>query len=387
MPVDPSPNPRILFVSTYPPTQCGIATFTRSLMASLEHLDGESPRSGVVRLRQTWDVWKCEEPEVVAEAEVGSIAWPKAVRRWSRGHDLVWVQHEFGILGPEDGVGVLELCHASLLPVAATLHTVLVSPTARQRRIIEGLGAATEVLVVMSRQARERLLGTYDIDKRKVHVVPHGTQFSIRRSRPVATRRRPKVVNWGLIGPGKGLEWGIRAMALLDHLDPRPRLVIRGTTHPNVRRREGELYRDQLHELIDLLGLEESVDIRDGYMTTGELGSLIEGAELALLPYDTTEQVTSGVLIDAIGAGLPVVATGFPHAVEVLSTGAGRIVDHRNPRAIATAIEGLLTSPPAMARAIREAEQVGKDFAWPRVALEYQRLARLAMTRDNLSVA
>jgi glycosyltransferase involved in cell wall biosynthesis len=176
-------------------------------------------------------------------------------------------------------------------------------------------------------------------------------------------------------------------MALLDHLDPRPRLVIRGTTHPNVRRREGELYRDQLHELIDLLGLEESVDIRDGYMTTGELGSLIEGAELALLPYDTTEQVTSGVLIDAIGAGLPVVATGFPHAVEVLSTGAGRIVDHRNPRAIATAIEGLLTSPPAMARAIREAEQVGKDFAWPRVALEYQRLARLAMTRDNLSVA
>ncbi|MEX1124636.1 MAG: glycosyltransferase [Acidimicrobiia bacterium] len=374
-------------MSTYPPTHCGIATFTRSLIDSLEQIGGESPRSGVIRLRQTWDVRKCEEPEVVAEAEVASIGWPQAISRWSAGHDLLWVQHEFGIFGPDDGLGVLELCQASPLPVAASLHTVLASPTARQRRIIEDFGAATEVLVVMSQHARRRLVGIYDIDHQKVHVVPHGAQFSLRRSRPVATGRRPTVVNWGLIGPGKGLEWGIRAMALLDHIVPRPQLVIRGTTHPNVRRREGELYRDQLLKLIDTLGLEDSVDVRDGYMTIDELGSLIDGADLALLPYDTTEQVTSGVLVDAVGAGLPVVATAFPHAIEVLSSGAGQIVDHRNPRAIAQAIEHLLTNPPAMTMAIDEAMRVGKEFAWPRVALEYKRLARLAMTRVNMSAA
>jgi glycosyltransferase involved in cell wall biosynthesis len=271
--------------------------------------------------------------------------------------------------------------------MAVTLHTVVASPVDRQREILEGLGAAAHVLVVMSEHAAERLLGTYEIDPGKVHIIPHGAQpfpFHLGRLDP---HRRPTVVNWGLIGPGKGLEWAIQAIDRLRRLEPRPRLVIHGTTHPNVKRREGEAYRDQLVGLVDSLGLDDSVEILDGYMTSDELRSLIQGADLALLPYDTTDQVTSGVLVDAIGAGLPVVATAFPRAQEVLSSGAGRVVAHRDPDAMAGAIEDLLTHPPALKAAAEEARRVGRQFAWPRVALQYERLARTILTMDNKSVA
>jgi glycosyltransferase involved in cell wall biosynthesis len=163
--------------------------------------------------------------------------------------------------------------------------------------------------------------------------------------------------------------------------------VIRGTTHPNVKRREGELYREHLVELAHTLGVEDSVVIEDGYMSPAELDRLVRNADLALLPYDNSEQVTSGVLVDAIGAGLPVVATRFPHAVEVLATGAGLIVSQGDDEAMAAAIEQLLTRPALLRGAAEEARRVGQRFSWPRVAAAYERLARLVVTRDKTSVA
>jgi glycosyltransferase involved in cell wall biosynthesis len=194
-------------------------------------------------------------------------------------------------------------------------------------------------------------------------------------------------VNWGLIGPGKGLETAIKALALLQHLGSPPRLVIRGATHPNVKRREGDAYRDGLVDLIGELGLQGSVEMSDAYMTPTELESLIHSADMALIPYDTTEQVTSGVLVDAIGAGLPVVATSFPHSLELLSSGAGRVVPQQDPKAMAAAIEALLTDPSALADAGEEAMRVGRDFAWPRVAFKYERLARQIVSRDGKPVS
>jgi glycosyltransferase involved in cell wall biosynthesis len=262
----------------------------------------------------------------------------------------------------------------------------MVSPSDRQRTIIESLGDASEVVVVMSNRAGRRLIERYDIDHEKVLIVPHGTRFSPRRRHGEHRRSRPTIVNWGLIGPGKGLETGIRAMALLRHIEHPPRLVIRGATHPNVKRREGEAYRDWLVELIGELGLQGSVEMSDDYMTPDELESLIHSADVALIPYDTTEQVTSGVLVDAIGAGLPVVATAFPHSLELLSSGAGRVVPHRDPKAMAAAIEALLCDPAALTAAADQAMRVGRDFAWPRVAVKYERLARQVVTRDGKRV-
>jgi len=329
-----------------------------------------------------WDDSIRLEPEIVAEPDVTTPDWARPLETWCTGFDLLWIQHEFGIFGPDDGGSVLDLCRRSPLPVATTLHTVMVSPSDRQRAIIESLGDASEVVVVMSQQARRRLIEKYDIDGEKVHVIPHGTQFSPRQNGEHGNSR-PTIVSWGLIGPGKGLETGIRALALLQDLESPPRLVIRGATHPNVKRREGEAYRDRLVQLIGELGVQGSVEMSDEYMTPQELESLIHSADMALIPYDTSEQVTSGVLVDAIGAGLPVVATAFPHSVELMSSGAGRVVPQQDPKAMAAAIEALLTDPSALAAAGDEAKRVGRHFAWPRVAFEYERLARHVVTRDG----
>jgi polysaccharide biosynthesis protein PslF len=380
---DLTTSPRLLFVSTYPPTRCGIATFTESLIAALARIRGGTADNGVIRLVPGWDTSISLKPEVIVEPEVTTPHWAGPIESWCRDFDLVWVQHEYGIFGPDDGMSVLDLCRRSPLPIAATLHTVMVSPSDRQRRIVEGLSEAAEAVVVMTRQARRRLTEKYDVDRDKVHVVPHGAQFLPRRRHEPYHSPRPTIVNWGLIGPGKGLETGIRALALLQHLEPPPRLLIRGTTHPNVKLREGDAYRDGLVELISGLNLEGSVTMRDEYMTSQEMEALIDSADLVLVPYDTTEQATSGVLVDAIGAGLPVVATAFPHSVELLSSGSGRLVPQRDPKAMATAIEGLLTDPSALVAAADEALRVGHDFAWPRVALRYERLARQVLARDG----
>lgn len=284
-------------------------------------------------------------------------------------------------------MSVLDLCQRSPLPIAATLHTVPLSPTDRQRRILGGLAEAAEVIVVMSEQARRRLADVCEVDPDRVHVVPHGAQFIPRRLHESHDHTRPTIVNWGLIGPDKGLETGIRAISLLQHLEPQPRLVIRGTTHPNVKRREGDAYRERLVELVAGLGMEGIVEIRDGYMTSSELEALIHSADMALLPYDTTDQVTSGVLVDAIGAGLPVVATAFPHAIELLSCGAGRVVPQRNPEAMAAAIEGLLTDLSLLDAAGERARKLGREFAWPRVALRYQQLGSLVVAGQGTRVA
>jgi polysaccharide biosynthesis protein PslF len=385
--IEPITSPRFLFVSTYPPTRCGIATFTESLIGALARIRGGIADNGVIRTVADWDDSISLEPEIVAEIDVMTPDWARPLETWCTAFDLLWIQHEFGIFGPDDGGSILDLGRRSPLPIATTLHTVMVSPSDRQRTIIESLGDVSEVVVVMSKQARRRLIETYDIDSEKVHVVPHGTQFTPRRRPSEHRGSLPTIVNWGLIGPGKGLETGIRALALLQHLESSPRLVIRGATHPNVKRREGEAYRDGLVELIGELGLQGSVEMSDEYMSPQELESLIHSADMALIPYDTTEQVTSGVLVDAIGAGLPVVATAFPHSLELLSSGAGRVVPQQDPKAMAAAIEALLTDPSALAAAGDEAMRVGRDFAWPRVAFKYERLARQVVTRDGKPVS
>lgn len=385
--VDLSTRPGLLVVSTYPPTLCGIANFSHSLVAAIWRIRGERDSVGVVRLVPPGDDSVCLDPEIAAESTPGSVNWLEVLTHCAPSHDLLWIQHEFGIFGPDDGRSVLDLCEAAPLPIATTLHTVPGRPTAGQRRILEELVAKSDAVVVMSQAARARLLGGRNVNESKVHVIPHGAHAFSRDMEVAHSGRRPTIVTWGLVGPGKGIEWGIQAMALLRHLDPLPRLVIRGATHPNVKRREGESYREQLDGLIRKLGVDDMVQMEGEYLSTADLGSLISQADLALLSYDTIEQVTSGVLIEAVGAGLPVVASAFPHAIEMLADGAGLVVPHRDPQAIARVLERYLTHPSELKAASLVASRVRQRMSWPNVALAYEKLAGRILADRMSSVA
>lgn len=354
----------VSFVSTYPPTRCGLATFNMSLVEALARSRGTASGLSVVAVSP--------EPgaklplEVVAGIEPGYRPVP------SSSSDFVILQHEFGIYGPDDGVAVLDILDQLAAPALVVLHTVLSDPSPRQREIIETMARRAHSLVVMSEAARSRLEANYELHRCPVATIPHGSWLTEpRRSR---NRSRSIILTWGLLGPGKGLEQGIRALTRLRHLTPKPLYVIAGQTHPNVLRGQGERYRRYLTDLAVDLGVDDMVRFINRYLTAGDLASLRGRADVCLLPYESRQQVTSGALAEALGAGVPVVATKFPHAVELLGTGAGQLVGYDDSAGIAAAIERLLTDPRAMASAKSAIERLRPSLSWLAVARRYESL-------------
>jgi glycosyltransferase involved in cell wall biosynthesis len=223
----------------------------------------------------------------------------------------------------------------------------------------------------MTETAR-RLLEGYAVPSEKVRVIPHG----VLARAPLTPLRavRARVLTWGLIGPGKGIEWGIRAMAQLDDLDPLPTYHVQGQTHPKVLAREGERYRDSLQALAGELGLAGRVALDGRYLGSAELTAAISSADVVLLPYDSRDQVTSGVLVEAIAAGIPVVATRFPHARELLEHGPGILVNHEDAGAIARAVRAILTRRDLVERMRRVAAAATAETSWADIARRYGRL-------------
>jgi glycosyltransferase involved in cell wall biosynthesis len=230
------------------------------------------------------------------------------------------MQHEYGIYGGADGSEILHLLDQVRVPRVVVLHTVLTDPTAHQRQILESVIAKADAVVAMTMTARERLAAGYAVDMAKVSIIAHGAPvLETAVAEPTFRTGQFTVLTWGLLGPGKGIEWGIEAMAMLRDLAPMPRYTVAGQTHPKVLLHEGDAYRDRLHEQVRQADLGSMVTFDDYYRNTSALASLVRSADVVLLPYDSTEQVTSGVLIEAVAAGKPVVATQFPHAREMLA--------------------------------------------------------------------
>lgn len=357
----------LLFVSTYPPTRCGLATFSKSLFDALADERGSHAGLGVAAVGS---------PSLDYPSEVVVNLHPEAglrlPRRFATAFDVMVIQHEFGIFGDDDGIRVLDLVTSVELPVISVLHTVLAEPSKRQRYIIETLAEHSAGMVVMSEAARERLEVSYDLGSCPVETIPHGAVVadSVRSIKSL----RPMILTWGLLGPGKGLESGIRAMRRLRHLKPAPMYVIAGQTHPNVLKSQGESYRIGLAELAEDLGVGGMIRFVNRYLTANDLVRLRAQASVALLPYENNVQVTSGALVEAIGAGLPTVATRFPHAVELLSGGAGDVVEHGDVKAMARSIERLLIDPARLRHALRAIDHLKPQLSWTAVGAAYERL-------------
>jgi glycosyltransferase involved in cell wall biosynthesis len=360
-------------LSTFPPTACGIATFSAALAA------------GLIANGATVDVVRCGEPEQVEDPLVVATT----VRRAGDGSsaavdalndvDVAIVQHEYGIHGGPDGDDVIDILDGLVVPSVVVAHTVLRRPTAHQRSVLERVCRAADAVVVMTEHARRRLVADFDVDASRVTVIPHGaTTPSTDDGRPV--RRRPgdplRVLTWGLLGPGKGIEWAIDAMAMLHDVRPRPTYLVAGATHPKVRARDGEAYRKMLVARSWRNGAAAAVSFDDSYRDLRALTGLIGAVDLVILPYDSEDQVTSGVLVDAVASGRPVIATAFPHAVELLGGGAGVVVPQRDPGAIADAVRGVVEHPEQLAQMAAECRRLAPELSWPSVARRYEELAR-----------
>ncbi|HUA43222.1 MAG TPA: glycosyltransferase [Streptosporangiaceae bacterium] len=368
---------RFGFVSTFPPTQCGLATFTAALREAL--LRSATDEGRVVRLVDAPAARPGEE--VVAQLIAGDAASLQHAAAQLNLCDVAIVQHEYGVYGGADGSEILHLLDLVRVPCIVILHTVLSYPTAHQRQVLESVIARASAVVTMTRAAQERLAAGYAADMSKVCIIAHGAPvLQTTMAEPTFRSGQFTVLTWGLLGPGKGVEWGIEAMALLRDLQPMPRYMIAGQTHPKVLLREGEAYRDGLREQVRRAGLDFCISFDAGYRNAGALASLVRSADVVLLPYDSTDQVTSGVLIEAVAAGKPVVATQFPHAQELLAAGAGLLVPHRDAVAIATALRAVITRGGVMTRMAAAATASAPQLLWPAIADQYRELADRLIT-------
>ena len=369
--------PRIGILSTHPPTPCGLATFSAALS------DGLSANGADVSVVRVADGSPSSSGRVIGELVNGSPASVAACAELLNRSDIAVIQHEYGLYGGVDGDEVVDIIDGLRVPSIVVAHTVLKDPTPHQRSVLEAIAAMADQVVVMSEAASRRLCLGFDIDRRKVITIPHGA--TLPRNAPVKRSGRPTLLTCGLLGPGKGIERVIEAMGSLHYLRGRPRYLIAGRTHPKVLAADGEAYRDARTEQARRGGVADSVCFDPDYRDVSSLTALIQSAAVVVLPYDSTDQVTSGVLVDAIAAGRPVVATAFPHAVELLGSGAGIVVDHDDPDALAFALRRVVTEPRLAGSMAAEARRLAPTMAWPVVAKAYVRLAdRLVAERPAL---
>ena len=356
-------------LSTFPPTACGLATFTAALTGALQ-----AAGAGVGIVRVT-DGSLSTDPRIIGELDNGVPASIAAATASLSRADVAIVQHEYGLYGGYDGDEVVDILRGLTVPSVVVAHTVLLEPTDHQRAVLEAVADAADAVVVMTDAARQRLCRRFDVDEAKVTTIAHGAAVPAPRPRFRPGPTRPLLLSWGLLGRGKGIEWAIDAMAELKDIEPRPRYVVAGRTHPKVVAFEGEAYRDMLVERTWTRKVAGSVTFDAAYRDVRSLTHLIQEAAVVVLPYDSRDQVTSGVLVDAIAAGRPVVATAFPHAVELLSSGAGIVVRHGDAAALATALRRILTQPDLAAAMAAEAARLAPALGWPAVAGQYAGLA------------
>ena len=369
------------FLSTFPPTRCGLATFTESLSEALVRQHDEGT---VVRVLDQPEGRGRHDPRARSRVRTDLIAGDSLSTLRAtmalNSCDVAIVQHEYGIYGGRDGDQVLGVLAALRIPAIVVLHTVLVAPTPHQRHVLTEVCRLASAVVVMTTHARDNLAAVYGVDLARVRVIPHGVQHvGLHETKPHNGRR---VVTWGLLSPGKGIEWGIRAMAQLTDITPNVEYVVAGQTHPKVLARAGESYRTMLAGLAGELGVGSSVRIDGRYLEAPQLAALIASADVVLLPYDSVDQATSGVLAEAVAAGVPVVATAFPHAVELLSSGAGVVVPHQDPGATARALREIITGTSVADRMREAALRATNETTWSTVADRYRAVtARLTAGR------
>jgi glycosyltransferase involved in cell wall biosynthesis len=291
---------------------------------------------------------------------------------------VVIIQHEFGLYGGPDGEDVVSVMERLTVPTITVMHTVLRHPSAHQREVADAVLALSDEVVVMTEAAQQILERGFAVDVTRVSLIPHGASV-ITDMHPRAKNSRPRLLTWGLIGPGKGIERVLDALMTLSDIDPAPLYVVAGRTHPKVLAHSGDAYRNSLVSRAELDDVRDMVHFDDSYRSLPSLQKLIESADVIILPYDSVDQATSGVLVDAIAAGRPVIATAFPHAVELLRTGAGIIVPHSDVAALSAALRRVLTEPGLADAMAAEAARIAPSLSWDHIASQYSSLAQSAV--------
>jgi glycosyltransferase involved in cell wall biosynthesis len=372
-------TPRVLFLGSYPPRECGIATFTNDVVGSYNQAFDVG--SEVIAIDEPGGEMRRYSPEVIARLTEQDRSSYLEIADFINRHpaDLLNVQHEYGLFGGERGEWLIDLLRALEKPVVVTLHTVLPDPDETMLRVTRELCASASRVVSLSETGRSLLESVYGIDPEVLRVIHHGVpdvpfQNTDAAKASFGIGQRIAISTFGLISRGKGLEYAIEAMRQVVKRHPDTLYLILGATHPVVRRQEGESYRESLQAKIREYGLQYNVQLVDRYLDFDELVSYLAATDIYLTPYLNPAQIVSGTLAYAVGCGKAIVSTPYLYAQEVLAYNRGFLCEFRDSVSIAARLNMLLDDPSLRRATERRAYRFGRQMTWPHVAAEYGKL-------------
>ena len=375
------------YVSTYPPRACGIATFTRDLSQALQ-IRRHVERNVVVAVEDDPSLDSLEQ--IIYKLDRSSYVRAAGFLNESN-VNIVSLQHEFGIYGGEWGDYVLDLCKNVEAPLITTFHTVVANPPEKARELVREICRLSTTVVVTVESAKKLLEEEYGIDSQKIEIIPHGASTPDRRRRTFARRslhlqKHTVLATTGLINPGKGIEYAIKALPYLVRDQPDILYLVIGETHPEVRKHEGEAYRNKLMALARQLKVEKNVRFVDRYLHEDELSLYLQATDIYLAPYLGKDQVSSGTITYALTHGKPVVSTPTLFAKDVLSNSRGLLCKFSDAPSIAACVKQILSDPGLRRKLGVNAFKYGQEVGWAHVADEYGYIIKSAIrTRRTIA--
>ena len=366
------------YLSTYPPRECGIANFTKDLIGSIYELS--KLKSSVIAINEKGSIhdYGEEVKRIICRDKIEDYV--KAAEYINSSNiQLLVLQHEFGLYGGDYGANIKVLLENIKKPVITTLHTV--QPNFDQKAIetLRYIVDKSEAIVVIAKAAIN-MLKNQGISCKKCVVIPHGCpsiEYKNKKSikKTLDLKGRLVVSTFGLMSSGKGIEYAIQALPDVVKKEPQIIYLIIGETHPEVRKNEGEKYRNRLTKLVSELNLEKNVRFINKFVTKDELNNFLQATDIYLTPYKSPNQISSGTLIYALGAGTAVVSTPYYHAQEVLANDRGIFCNFEDPASIAVGISKLLDES-LRVEIQNRAYKYSRRFLWKNVAKKYVNLIK-----------
>ncbi len=380
----------VAYVSTFPPRKCGIATFTADLVNAINQLNQLRDQrvisiDGRRLFKPTFEGF---EHKIGRDFLEDYLLMADFLNQSSV--DVVNIQHEFGIFGGEAGEYICGFLDKLNRPVATTLHTVLPNFEDRAKEVFHEVVEKSTAIVVLNQTTRD-LVKQYGVPSKKVTIIPHGCPDlpfmpSYKAKPTLGLQNKVVLSTFGLLSKGKGIENVIQALPEIIKKEPNLIYYVLGVTHPQVKKHEGEAYRNSLLKMAKDLGLRNHVRFLNRFLSKQEIYNYLLATDVYITPYLSPNQVSSGTLSYALAAGKAVVSTPYLHAKEALGEGRGVFCKFNDPQSIAEKVTEIIEDQKLRRSLEQKAYFYSRNFTWPIVAKKYLTLFDQLTAQSEMKV-